>query len=551
VSDLSSVLLDDPTNLAPHLAAVAEVVADALKEHPTEARARVRYGSGIVVRDVPAATARGIVRRLAGLGLGAFLVPRERFKAASRARRVGTFRVGPAGLAIAPFLRREALVDYPWERVLGLHATALLDASASEEGEGLPRRGGNIKLLTPKTKALIHDIREVEERERVVVRLGLDVLLADGTLYRLGCDETGVYGSLDLRPLGPDERLVRPTPEVAGEAWREHEGVYAEWEGVVAEADPRPGRGRLRVRTKAGEELEVTLRRALDARVYDVTEGMPVELRGRIDGRDGDGALRLGDAELKRSTHSLENFVRLVRRLLQEAPASALVPSSTRRFAERASLEDVVYTKREELDAMNAWLIQADAAGVVLGEVEELPDDALVDADEAIVVGSDEEAVEDDVDDISDEELVDDEGSADETEAEEGADAGEAADAEAAAETAAAEAEAAEPAASGGEAELRLGHDTEIIRAMEHFDSGRFDVKHVRDLVSAAEDLDALDGLDSGIGEADDAELNEAMTFFDPKSGKWRISDVLAGQEDLDPDDLEAAEKEGGAGDEG
>src|SRR5688572_7174832 len=94
-----SVLLDDPSCLATSLTKIARIVAQALGEHPTDVSQKVRYGAGIVVRDIAAPYAKDIARNLAQLGLGSFLV--EQLEPAPRARRVGQFEFDAAGITIA------------------------------------------------------------------------------------------------------------------------------------------------------------------------------------------------------------------------------------------------------------------------------------------------------------------------------------------------------------------------------------------------------------------------------------------------------------------
>ena len=72
---------------------------------------------------------------------------------------------------------------------------------------------------------------------------------------------------------------------------------------------------------------------------------------------------------------------------------------------------------------------------------------------------------------------------------------------------------------------------------MAHFgQTGRLNAKEI--LAAAAE----LETLEEEGGEAVEAdpEVAEAMSFFDQKSGQWRLKDVLSGAEELERLDEES-----------
>ena len=509
--DRMSVLLDDPTSLALELAKVSRVVAEALGEHATDVSQRIRYGGGVVARDVPEPVARTIVRGLAAQRLGSFLVPRSAFRPAPRPKRAGALLFDGEGLRFGQPLRPDKVTAFSWAEVRAIHAHALSDEPGSEERDALPKRGGNLRDLSSDTRRLVNDIRELETREKVVVRPGLDLFIGPGPdLYRFGYGDSGVYAGLDLPPVAEATLLRGPWSQAAdlGEAAL---GNRVEWDAtIVAVLDERAGllevseRGAsgLRVRLRLQDPGEVALRR--------LEPGAPISFRARIDGRDGE-LLLLGEGQLRRGTHSLENYLLLLRKLIRLAPPPVMVPPTTRRFAERATIGDIIFAKREELDAFAGWIVQALAHGVRFGEPEELADEGLVDSDEAeLVATSDEEAEE-----LDDSELEPDDSQVMPLPPQH----------------ARAPGTSAASSTSG-----RLEDDP-----MHHFaKTGRLDARHVKELVAGAAELETLE---EDAGAADDPEVAEAMSFFDAKSGQWRLKDVLSGQEELDKLDEELGDR--------
>lgn len=508
------VLLDDPTNLAVSLQQAARVVAENVGEHPADVGQRIRYGGGMVARDVSEAVGRQIARGLAAHGLGSFIVPRAALRPAPRPRRIGALLFDAEGIGLGQPLRPEKVTRHAWSKVRAIHAHALTDQSGSEEREALPRRGGNLRDLSPDARKLINDIREHEEKDRSTVRLGIDLLVGDD-LYRIGHAEPGTYAGLDLPPI-PDEALMRgPWAQVADAGDAAH-GKWVEWEGVVAKVVDRAA-GLIEVGERAASPTQLVRLRLSDPRevaLRRLEPGVPVAYRGRIDGWDGP-ALLLGAGALRRGSHSLENYLLLVRKLLALAPASVMIPPTTRRFAERALVGDVLYAKREELDAFTQWVGLALSQGIRFGEPEELADDGLVDADEAELV---EAAADEEIEDVDDAEL----------------EPGESARLPRLAP--APTLEAAPPAheqvrsftRAPGEAHPDGGPPSDI---MAHFgQTGRLNAKEI--LAAAAE----LETLEEEGGEAVEAdpEVAEAMSFFDQKSGQWRLKDVLSGAEELE-----------------
>lgn len=437
-----SVLLDDPSSLAASLMKIARVVAQAMGEHPTDVAQKVRYGGGIVARDVPGPYAREIARNLAALGLGSFIVEQASFTPAPRARRVGQLDFGPDGMKIAQRLREPE--TFAWEDVLAIHAHGSLDPTSGEEGEPPARRGGDMTLLSEGARRVLGALREFEDRERAHVVLGMDVVVRGPTLFRLTSIDPGIYGSLQ-----------------------------------------------------------------------------------------------------QRSTNALENYLSLVRELTAAAPASVLVPKSTRRFAEDHDFTRILYAKREELEAFNTWLLAAISQGLAADEAtpEDLPDEGLEDADEAIPVAPSGTAEDEQADEIDDAELEDSDHA--ESEADEGApgDGGAAADDDPPLDHSVVDDASADDLDDEDMADDVPTDDPELAETVQLFEkTGRFQVDDVKAIVSEAQQFDAEVDIASADPDAD-PEVKEALGFFDTKpSGKWEVREVLEAAEQV-PDDLGSSDQ--------
>jgi hypothetical protein len=413
-----SVLLEDPSALAVSLPKIARVVAQVLGEHPTDVASKVRYGAGIIVRDVAEPYAREIARGLAALGIGSFLVSSTTFEPAPRPRRVGQFDFDGNGVTVAQRLRPSETA--PWAAVRALHAHASIEATSGEEDEGPSRRGGDLTRLSDAAKKVLADLREFEDKERTRVILGLDVLV--GTeLYRMTSIDAGIYGSLPSR-----------------------------------------------------------------------------------------------------STIALENFLSLVEALVRAAPPSVLIPATTRRFVADHDFTRILHAKREELEAFNTWIVQALEHGVAASEAEpeDLGDEGLEDADEAILVGSGAGATEaDDADEIDDAELEDDTKSFNR-------------DRVAAATKKPAPAPSAsdrplansafdedDDAADLSDDELEDAPDTndpEVAEAAKLFDkTGRFKAADVQAILADVSTLEGAEVDGSASSDPDDPEVREALGFFE------------------------------------
>lgn len=440
----ASVLLEDPSALAASLPKIARVVAQTLGEHPTDVASKVRYGAGIVVRDVAELYAREIARGLASLGIGSFLVAQPAFEPAPRPRRVGQFDFDASGVTVAQRLRPPETV--PWAAVRALHAHASIEATSGEEDEGPSRRGGDLTRLSDAAKKVLGDLREFEDKERTRVVLGIDVLV--GTeLYRMTSNDAGIYGSLAAR-----------------------------------------------------------------------------------------------------STIALENYLSLVDALVRAAPASVLIPSTTRRFVADHDFTRVLHAKREELEAFNTWIVQALEHGVAASEAEpeDLADEGLEDADEAILVAKDAQGDGDDpADEVDDAELEDDTKSFNR--------------ARALAQQAPARPSSPDrpldnsafdddDAADLSDEELEEAdadaNDPEVAEAAKLFDkTGRFKAEDVNAILADMKSLDGAEVDQTASADPDDPEVREALGFFETNpSGKWDLKQVTEGVEDVGQDELEAAD---------
>ena len=132
------VLLDDPSLLPIYLSKVSGVVADMLGLHPSDATMRVRYGGGVIARNVLAPYARAISKQLAREGLGTFLVPQTEFRPAPRPVRTGLLELHEDHVALAPYLHNERKAVLPWPDVLAFQPTPSLKPPAAKSAKPSP-----------------------------------------------------------------------------------------------------------------------------------------------------------------------------------------------------------------------------------------------------------------------------------------------------------------------------------------------------------------------------------------------------------------------------
>lgn len=437
-----SVLLDDPGVLSTRLPHIARIVAEVMDQPIADATAGVRYGAGIVARNVLSPYAKAISRGLARLELGSFAVTEQEFIHAPKARRLGTIQLLDDALELGVRLKPAKRIEF--DDIIAVHACALAQPAGSDERDaGLPRRGGDARDLSPGAVKMIEEIRQFEERNRVRIRLSLDILLRGPTMFRMSHSEQGVYNNL----------------------------------------------------------------------------------KGR-------------------KSHSIQNYLTLLDALAAALPESVFVPPSTRQFLVRHEFTDILFSKPEELESFNSWLLLACERGIV-NEPEDLVEDDLQDADEAIVV--DDEAIDpdvDEVDDIDDDEMedndsrdelhdLDDEDQDDEDDD----DTTEADRAEAETQELIREAQL-EAEVQAVERSLELDEDV-----LEHFgETAQFSKDSIRAMIEDAEDLDDVETLDSN-----DPDVTAAATFFDASSGAWNVDSLLTG-DPLEGDDLDSKDPDEGAG---
>jgi hypothetical protein len=179
------VLLDDPMVLTTRTPEVAKVLAKALGETKNDVALRVRYGGGIVARDLPdEALAKAIVGELGAVGLGAFVVPVAAIEPMPRPRRLASLTATPEGLEghMRGGTKRESL---PWSRVRALHVYALArELSPEELAQGrTPRPTINFQSLSKEVRQLISELDFWDDREKTRrIDLGIDII-AEGPVY--------------------------------------------------------------------------------------------------------------------------------------------------------------------------------------------------------------------------------------------------------------------------------------------------------------------------------------------------------------------------------
>ncbi|MCA8920379.1 MAG: hypothetical protein KDD82_01145 [Planctomycetes bacterium] len=522
---LHALLVDSPTPLVhpERRASVAHVVAQALGVPQAEANQRVRYGGGFLLKGVPATLARRVGRELAGQGVGTFSVPQDQVRRVGRPKRVGYLALEGESLVVAPFLNAEHVQPVPWAEVQALHAHVLCVDPESEEREGLPprRRGGNVASLSPYTRRLLEAINVYEERERVVLRMGIDLWLR-GKLWRLSYDDPGVYTALDLPPLPKSKRSKATFAELSADP-AVHLGRYVEWSGRVTAVEE----GRLWLAERAGGaptvRLDAASGAALNARACE--PGQRVRYRARVDAVGADGTIELSDGEFKLAPHSLENYVHLVRKVVASVPPEVLVPPSTRAFAQGLMpFQGLVFAKPEELEAFNAWLLLASQNGISFN-AEDLGDEFLEDADEAIPVDDSTIRELSEVVDVADDELEEsrevdslkiiyDPDTLEDTRDEEPADV-DPLDVEG-------DSDALEDTRDG--ISLEESAEGQLKQSMIA-NTGRLDRVHLDEILKSAGELGDL--IDDEPGEAD-AETEATMKFFDATTGRWTRVDPEA-----------------------
>lgn len=194
----SLVLLHDPSVLATRTGEIARLVARAVKQPIPDVAQRVRYGGGILARDVAPEVAAKVVGDLAVLEVEAFVVSEEsNCLVLPRTRRVAGLAFGPEGLvgSIRGSTKRE---EIPWSRLRAVHVDAFArELSPEEVEEGRPTRAlPDVKRVPEEILRFTSEVALYEDRERTRrIELCLDLIAEDPLLVaRISADEADYSG---------------------------------------------------------------------------------------------------------------------------------------------------------------------------------------------------------------------------------------------------------------------------------------------------------------------------------------------------------------------
>jgi hypothetical protein len=225
-----------------------------------------------------------------------------------------------------------------------------------------------------------------------------------------------------------------------------------------------------------------------------------------------------------RSDNSLENFLQLLDELLSRTPARVLIPPGSRRM-QAGDLSHALFAKRESLENFTSWLFQAVRHRVSFDDdIDDIDDDEMSDADEAIVVG---DALHDDgeAEDLDDDDL----GSGDDVDDEEIDDLDLDADLDADLDDDLGDLDDADlddDDLEGVDAE-GAESDADVQQALGHFDqSQRLDLAAIEAMLSQSRDI-ADEDTEGEDAEAD-GEVERAMGLFDGPSGPWDVRELLS-----------------------
>jgi hypothetical protein len=189
--------MEDPSLLHARTGDVARTLARSLKLPVPDVAQRVRYGGGILARDLSAEDAARAVTDLAEKGVTAFVVPGADAPALPRTRRLAGFALGAAGLtgSLRGSTRRE---DLPWTRIRAIHVNALARELTPEEAdEGRPTRPlPDVERVPEEILTLTAEIDLWEDRERRRVELCIDVIADEPLVVARITGEDADYASL-------------------------------------------------------------------------------------------------------------------------------------------------------------------------------------------------------------------------------------------------------------------------------------------------------------------------------------------------------------------
>src|SRR5690348_8045899 len=154
------VLLNDPSVLASRTGEVARVLAKAIGQPVADVSQRVRYGGGIVARELDEEKAKEIAATLSEQKLDAFVVPSAAVEALPRARRLSGIAIDADGLRGLVRGGTKAAEKLPWSRVRSFHVNALARAlSPAEVEEGRkPRPMADVENAPDEVRKLTAEI---------------------------------------------------------------------------------------------------------------------------------------------------------------------------------------------------------------------------------------------------------------------------------------------------------------------------------------------------------------------------------------------------------
>ncbi len=205
------VLLNDPTVLGSRTGEVARVIAKTFGQPVADVSQRVRYGGGIIARDVPEEKAREVAAKLGEAQIAAIVVPSAAIEPLPRARRVAGIIIEADGLRTVVRGSTKGAETIPWRRICSFHVNALARAlSPAEIEEGRkPRPMADVENAPDEVRKLSAEIDYWEDREKTRrIDLCLDVIADDAVLVgRLTADEAD-YGGLEGKKQGALENFV-------------------------------------------------------------------------------------------------------------------------------------------------------------------------------------------------------------------------------------------------------------------------------------------------------------------------------------------------------
>ncbi|MEZ0229126.1 MAG: hypothetical protein ACAI25_10915 [Planctomycetota bacterium] len=206
------VLLNDPTVLGSRTGEVARVVAKAFGQPVADVSQRVRYGGGIVAREVAEEKAREIAAKLGEVQIPTIVVPSAAIEPLPRARRIAGIVIEADGVRTVVRGSTKGGETIPWARVRSFHVNALARAlSPAEVEEGRkPRALADVENASDEVRKLSAEIDYWEDREKTHrIDLCIDLIADDPVLVgRMTADEAD-YSALEGKKQGALENFFR------------------------------------------------------------------------------------------------------------------------------------------------------------------------------------------------------------------------------------------------------------------------------------------------------------------------------------------------------